>query len=86
LAIEAWGLDVVGPITLKSSADYSYILAATNYFSKWAEAIPLREVKKENIVDLFERISSTDMACLDILSLTMKNYLAIALCEKFNFA
>jgi len=41
----------VDPITPKSSADHSYILAATDYFSKWAEAIPLREVKKENVVD-----------------------------------
>ena len=31
---EAWGLDVVGPITPKSSAGHSYILAATDYFSK----------------------------------------------------
>jgi len=28
-----------------------YILAATDYFSKWAEAISLKEVKKENVVD-----------------------------------
>jgi len=35
----------------KSSVGYSYILAATDYFSKWAEAILLREVKKENVVD-----------------------------------
>ncbi|XP_057247473.1 uncharacterized protein LOC130589870 [Beta vulgaris subsp. vulgaris] len=48
---EAWGLDVVRPITPKSSAGQAYILAATDYFSKWAEAIPLREVKKENVVD-----------------------------------
>ena len=39
---ESWGLDVVGPITPKSSAGYSYILAATNYLFKWAKAIPLR--------------------------------------------
>ncbi|KAM1888246.1 hypothetical protein ACFX13_046395 [Malus domestica] len=44
---DAWGLDVVGPITPKSSAGEAYILAATDYFSKWAEAIPLKEVKKE---------------------------------------
>ncbi|KAA0061209.1 uncharacterized protein E5676_scaffold157G00320 [Cucumis melo var. makuwa] len=31
---EAWGLNLVGPITPKSSAGYSYILAGTNYFSK----------------------------------------------------
>ncbi|GKV35504.1 hypothetical protein SLEP1_g43762 [Rubroshorea leprosula] len=42
---------VIGPITPKSSAGHAYILAATDYFSKWAEAIPLREVKKENVVD-----------------------------------
>ncbi|KAL6338007.1 hypothetical protein AAG906_007822 [Vitis piasezkii] len=44
---DAWGLDVVGPITPKSSAGHAYILATTNYFSKWAEIVPLKEVKKE---------------------------------------
>ncbi|XP_019160042.1 PREDICTED: uncharacterized protein LOC109156645 [Ipomoea nil] len=48
---DAWGLDVVGPITPKSSAGHSYILAATDYFSKWAEAVALKEVKKENVAD-----------------------------------
>jgi len=48
---EAWGLDVMGPITAKSSVGHSYILAATDYFSKWAEVILLRELKKENAVD-----------------------------------
>ncbi|KAM2766320.1 hypothetical protein COP1_022238 [Malus domestica] len=44
---DAWGLDVVGPIAPKSSTGEAYILAATDYFSKWAETIPLKEVKKE---------------------------------------
>ncbi|XP_074300732.1 uncharacterized protein LOC141632042 [Silene latifolia] len=48
---EAWGLDVVGPLTPKASNGHEYILDATDYFSKWAEAITLREVKKENVVD-----------------------------------
>ncbi|KAK4384634.1 hypothetical protein Sango_3041300 [Sesamum angolense] len=47
---DAWGLDVVGPLT-KSSGGHSYILAATDYFSKWAETVPLKEVKKENVAD-----------------------------------
>ncbi|XP_074290221.1 uncharacterized protein LOC141616951 [Silene latifolia] len=47
---EAWGLDVVGPLTPKASNGHEYILDATDYFSKWAEAITLREVKKENAV------------------------------------
>ncbi|KAM2901555.1 hypothetical protein FF1_007532 [Malus domestica] len=32
-----------------SSAGEAYILAATDYFSKWAEVIPLKEVKKETV-------------------------------------
>ncbi|XP_068344140.1 uncharacterized protein [Pyrus communis] len=30
----------------------AYILVATDYFSKWAKAIPLREVKKETVYEL----------------------------------
>ncbi|XP_038896717.1 uncharacterized protein LOC120084978 [Benincasa hispida] len=48
---EAWGLDLVGPITPKLSAGHSYILAATDYFSKWVEVVALKEAKKENVVD-----------------------------------
>ncbi|KAL0325291.1 UNVERIFIED_CONTAM: hypothetical protein Sradi_5098400 [Sesamum radiatum] len=43
------GLDVVGPITPKSSIGHIYILAATDYFLKRAEAVPLKEVKKETV-------------------------------------
>ncbi|XP_057779963.1 uncharacterized protein LOC130998564 [Salvia miltiorrhiza] len=50
---DAWGMDVVGPLT-KSSMGHLYILAATNYFSKWAEAVPLREVKKEIVADFIK--------------------------------
>ncbi|XP_038701849.1 uncharacterized protein LOC119998573 [Tripterygium wilfordii] len=48
---DAWGLDVVGPITPKSFAGHLYILAATDYFSRRAEALLLREVKKETVVN-----------------------------------
>ncbi|KAL0373433.1 UNVERIFIED_CONTAM: Transposon Tf2-12 polyprotein [Sesamum radiatum] len=51
---DAWGLDVVGPLA-KSSVGHLCILAAIDYFSKWAEAVPLKEVK-ENIAD-FIRIN-----------------------------
>ena len=45
---DAWGLDLVGPLP-KSSMGYQYILAATDYFSKWAEAAAYREVKRETV-------------------------------------
>ncbi|XP_075660455.1 uncharacterized protein LOC142630347 [Castanea sativa] len=47
---DAWGLDAIRPLP-KSSGGHLYILAATDYFSKWAEAVPLREVKKETVVN-----------------------------------
>ena len=42
---------MVGPITPKSFARYAYILAVIDYFSKWAEIVPLKEVKKETVVN-----------------------------------
>ena len=36
--IDAWGLDIVGPLP-KSSGGHLYILAATNYYSKWAQVL-----------------------------------------------
>ncbi|KAL0293187.1 UNVERIFIED_CONTAM: hypothetical protein Scaly_3146200 [Sesamum calycinum] len=48
---DIWGLEVVRPITPKSSAGHIHILVAADYFSKWADVVPLKEVKKETIVD-----------------------------------
>ncbi|XP_058202937.1 uncharacterized protein LOC131317399 [Rhododendron vialii] len=47
----AWGIDVIGPIKPSSSAGDKYIIAATDYFSKWAEAIALKEMKSGNVSD-----------------------------------
>ncbi|KAG9453452.1 hypothetical protein H6P81_006356 [Aristolochia fimbriata] len=48
---EAWGMDIIGPITPKSSSSHQYILAATDYFSKWAEASAYKEIKAATVVD-----------------------------------
>jgi hypothetical protein len=37
-----WGLDLIGLVNLPSGG-YIWILAATEYFTKWVEAIPLRK-------------------------------------------
>jgi hypothetical protein len=36
-----WGLDLIGPIN-PASGGYIWVLVATEYFTKWVEAIPLR--------------------------------------------
>jgi len=46
-----WGLDVIGPFKLSSSRDHVFILVATDYFSRCAKAIPLREVGAKQVVD-----------------------------------
>ncbi|PIN08666.1 hypothetical protein CDL12_18752 [Handroanthus impetiginosus] len=48
---DAWGLNVVGPISPKFSCGHAYILAVTYYFSKWAKAVLFKEVKKEIVVE-----------------------------------
>ena len=44
-------MDIVGPITPPPVKGHQYILAITDYFSKWAKAIPLIEVKTIDIVN-----------------------------------
>ncbi|KAL0375684.1 UNVERIFIED_CONTAM: hypothetical protein Scaly_0686000 [Sesamum calycinum] len=85
---DAWGLDVVRCLT-KSSGGYLYTLAAIDYFSKWAKAVPLKEVKKENVANFIcthiiyhygvPRNIITDNGKLFCNSLIDK------LCQKFGF-
>ncbi|CAM8947778.1 unnamed protein product [Rhodiola kirilowii] len=86
---EAWGLDVVGPINPKASNGHTYILAATDYFSKWAEAVTLREVKKENVVNFIKKhIIYRHGVPQRIVTDNGKpffNQLMTSLCEKFKF-
>jgi hypothetical protein len=39
---QQWGLDFIGEIHPASSAQHKWILTATDYFSKWVEAIPTK--------------------------------------------
>jgi len=47
---EMWGMDVVCPISPPLTKGHRFILTITDYFSKWAEAIPLREVKISDVI------------------------------------
>ena len=89
-AFEAWGLDVVGPLTHKSLVGHLYILVAIDYFSKWVEAITLKEVKKENVVDFIQthiiyRYSVPRYIITDN-GKPFFNKLTTSLCEKFKFS
>ena len=56
---EHWGLDIIGEITPKSSKPHRYILTATYYFTKWVEAIPLKVVNTQIIIDFIDQFIIT---------------------------
>jgi hypothetical protein len=39
-----WALDFVGQIHLASSKGYGFVLVATDYFTKWTEVVPLKNM------------------------------------------
>ena len=47
---EMWEMDMVGHISPPSSKGHWFILAIIDYFSKWTEAIYLREVKTSDMI------------------------------------
>ena len=47
---DIWGADVIGPIDPPASNGDKFILAFTDYFTKWAEAASYREVKASAVV------------------------------------
>jgi hypothetical protein len=42
---------LIGQINPPSSKGHKFVLLATNYFTKWVEAIPLKKVTSENMVE-----------------------------------
>jgi hypothetical protein len=49
-----WGLDFIGPINPPSSAGQDFILAATNYFKKLAEVVPLKHSIDDHVIYFLE--------------------------------
>lgn len=46
-----WGIDLIGQVYPPSSKGHKFILVATDYFTKWVEAIPLKAVTSAAVVD-----------------------------------
>lgn len=51
-----WGIDFIGAITPSSSAGHKWILTATDYFTRWTEAIALREANEFAVLNFYEDI------------------------------
>jgi len=50
-----WALDVIGQVKPKSSEGHNYILVGIDYFTKWIEAIPLKEVTQYEVINFIQK-------------------------------
>ena len=48
------GLDIIGEIKPNSSLQHRYILTTTDYFTHWVEAIPLRNINEDAVIDFLQ--------------------------------
>ena len=45
-----WAMDIISKIYPPSSKNHTFILVATDYFTKWVEAIPLKTVNQSKVI------------------------------------
>ena len=57
-----WGIDLIGQIYPPSSKNHKFILVATDYFTKWVEAVPLKTVTSKEMTEFVKKhiVFSTD--------------------------
>ncbi|KAF7152527.1 hypothetical protein RHSIM_Rhsim01G0085000 [Rhododendron simsii] len=49
-----WAIDMIGEIIPHSSQQHEYVIVATDYFTKWTEAIPLKSVAQKQVIDFID--------------------------------
>ncbi|KAH9328593.1 hypothetical protein KI387_000701, partial [Taxus chinensis] len=51
---QQWGLDFIGVLNPNSSAGHTHVLTATDYFTKWVEAILVKQTSTAVICDFIK--------------------------------
>jgi hypothetical protein len=51
---QQWGLDFIGKFKDNSSNGYSWVITATDYFTKWVEVIPTKSATEKVVMDFLE--------------------------------
>jgi ribonuclease HI len=46
-----WGMDMIGKINPPFSKGHQFILAITDYFTKWVEAVPMKSVASKDVIN-----------------------------------
>jgi hypothetical protein len=53
-SFRGWGLDFISEIHPESSKGHRFILVATDYFTKWIEAVPLRNMTHQEVISFVQ--------------------------------
>ena len=51
-----WGFDFIGPINPPSSSGHKWILAATDYFTRWTKVVALKDATESSVVEFLDGI------------------------------
>jgi hypothetical protein len=54
-SFHGWALDFVGQIHAASSKGYQFVLVATNYFTKWTEAVLLKNMTHKEVIHFISK-------------------------------
>jgi hypothetical protein len=46
-----WGLDFIGEVHPSFTKGHRFMLLATDYFTKWVEAVPLRNMTHQEVIN-----------------------------------
>jgi hypothetical protein len=60
---QQWGLDFIGEINPHSSGQHKWILVATDYFTKWIEAIPTKNANHQVVIKFLNENIFTRFGC-----------------------
>jgi hypothetical protein len=81
---EQWGVDIIGEIIPNSLKLHNYILTATDYFTKWAKAIPLTHVNEKIVIQFIEQQLITRFGVPSVLVFDNAAYLSSTLLAEFT--
>jgi hypothetical protein len=81
---EQWGIDVIGEITPNSLKQHKYILTATDYFTRWMEAIPLTHVNEKVVIQFLEQQLITRFGLPSVLIFDNASYFSSTCLTEFT--
>ncbi|XP_059671013.1 uncharacterized protein LOC132316553 [Cornus florida] len=51
-----WAMDLIGKVYPPSSKQHCFIIVATDYFTKWVEAVPMKSVHQEDVIRFIKHV------------------------------